>query len=160
MATLSNELRAVLVQDSFLENPKNVLKEKCLVLQNFSYECERMRNNSSDVYGASKPVILKFTIRVNSPSHARELYQRLALNGHNDFSILFNVTYDNNSRLAGYEDGMVVNGYVVRVEERYNSLLDESGVDKQMILDAEVLVRSTIYLGREEQSNLNSVFIH
>ena len=36
MATLSNELRAVLVQDSFLENPKNVLKEKCLVLQNFS----------------------------------------------------------------------------------------------------------------------------
>ena len=160
MATLSNELKAVMVQDNFLDNPKNVLKEKCLVLQNFSYECERIRNNSSDVYGASKPVILKFTIRVNSPSHAKELYQRLALNGHNDFSILFNVTYDNNSRLAGYEDGMVVNGYVVSVEERYNSLLDESGVDKQMILDAEVLVRSTIYLGREEQSNLNSVFIH
>ena len=149
MATLSNELRAVLVQDSFLENPKNVLKEKCLVLQNFSYECERMRNNSSDVYGASKPVILKFTIRVNSPSHARELYQRLALNGHNDFSILFNVTYDNNSRLAGYEDGMV-----------YSSLRDESGLDKQMELDVKVLVRSTIYLGREEQNNLKSIFIH
>ena len=160
MATLSNELKAVMVQDNFLDNPKNVLKEKCLVLQNFSYECERIRNNSSDVYGASKPVILKFTIRVNSPSHARELYQRLALNGHHEFSILFNVTFDSFQRLADYEDGMVVNGYVVRVEERYNSLLDESGVDKQMILDAEVLVRSTIYLGREEQSNLNSVFIH
>ena len=142
MATLSNELRAVLVQDSFLENPKNVLKEKCLVLQNFSYECERMRNN------------------VNSPSHARELYQRLALNGHNDFSILFNVTYDNNSRLAGYEDGMVVNGYVVSVEEKYSSLRDESGLDKQMELDVKVLVRSTIYLGREEQNNLKSIFIH
>lgn len=160
MATLSNELRAVLVQDSFLENPKNVLKEKCLVLQNFSYECERMRNNSSDVYGASKPVILKFTIRVNSPSHARELYQRLVQNGHNDFSILFNVTFDPFQRLASYEDGMVLNGYVVSVEERYNSLQDESGVDKQMILDVEVLVRSTVYLGREEQNNLNSVFIH
>ena len=138
MATLSNELRAVLVQDSFLENPKNVLKEKCLVLQNFSYECERMRNNSSDVYGASKPVILKFTIRVNSPSHARELYQRL----------------------AGYEDGRVVNGYVVSVEEKYSSLRDESGLDKQMELDVKVLVRSTIYLGREEQNNLKSIFIH
>ena len=57
MATLSNELKAVMVQDNFLDNPKNVLKEKCLVLQNFSYECERIRNNSSDVYGASKPVI-------------------------------------------------------------------------------------------------------
>jgi hypothetical protein len=119
-----------------------------------------MRNNSSDVYGASKPVILRFTIRVNSPSHARELYQRLALNGHNDFSILFNVTYDNNSRLAGYEDGMVVNGYVVSVEEKYSSLRDESGLDKQMELDVKVLVRSTIYLGREEQNNLKSIFIH
>ena len=160
MATLSNELRAVLVQDSFLENPKNVLKENCLVLQNFSYECERMRNNSSDVYGASKPVILRFTIRVNSPSHARVLYQRLALNGHNDFSILFNVTYDSNQRLADYEDGMVVNGYVVSVEEKYSSLRDESGLDKQMELDVELLVRSTIYLGREEQNNLKSIFIH
>ena len=160
MATLSNELKAVLVLDNFLDNPKNVMKEKCLVLQNFSYECERMRNNSSDVYGASKPVILKFTIRVNSPSHAKELYQRLALNGHNDFSILFNVTFDANQRLADYEDGMVVNGYVVSVEEKYNSLRDESGLDKQMILDVEVLVRSTVYMGREEQNNLKSVFIH
>ena len=84
MATLSNELKAVLFQENFLDNPKNVLKENCLVIQHFSYECERMRNNSSDVYGASKPVILKFSIRVNSPSHAREIYQRLALNGHFD----------------------------------------------------------------------------
>ena len=44
MATLSNELKAVMVQDNFLDNPKNVLKEKCLVLQNFSYECERARH--------------------------------------------------------------------------------------------------------------------
>ena len=160
MATLSNELKAVLFRENFLDNPRNVLKENCLVIQHFSYECERMRNNSSDGYGASKPVILKFTIRVNSPSHARELYQRLALNGHNDFSILFNVTYDNNSRLAGYEDGMVVNGYVVSVEEKYSSLRDESGLDKQMELDVKVLVRSTIYLGREEQNNLKSIFIH
>jgi hypothetical protein len=54
----------------------------------------------------------------------------------------------------------VVNGYVVSVEEKYSSLRDESGLDKQMELDVEVLVRSTIYLGREEQNNLKSVFIH
>ena len=160
MATLSNELKAVLFRENFLDNPKNVLKENCLVIQNFSYECERMRNNSSDVYGASKPVILKFSIRVNSPSHAREIYQRLALNGHFDYSILFNVTYDANLRLKDYDDGMVVNGYVVSVEEQYSSLQDDKGVDKQMLLEVKLLVRSTLYMGREEQNNLLSVFIH
>ena len=147
-------------RENFLDNPRNVLKENCLVIQNFSYECERMRNNSSDVYGASKPVILKFSIRVNSPSHAREIYQRLALNGHFDYSILFNVTYDANLRLKDYDDGMVVNGYVVSVEEQYSSLQDDKGVDKQMLLEVKLLVRSTLYMGREEQNNLLSVFIH
>lgn len=160
MATLSNELKAVMFRDNFLDNPRNVLKENCLVIQHFSYECERMRNNASDVYGASKPVILKFTIRVNSPSHAKEFYQRLALNGHYDYSILFNVTYDANQRLAGYEDGMVVNGYVVSVEEQYSSLQDDTGVDKQMMLNVKLLVRSTTYMGRERQNDLKSVFIH
>ena len=160
MATLSNELKAVLFRENFLDNPRNVLKENCLVIQNFSYECERMRNNSSDVYGASKPVILSFTIRVNSPLHARELYRRLALNGHYDYSILFNVTYDANQRMKDFEDGMVVNGYVVSLEERYSSLQDEAGVDKQMLLEVKMLVRSTTYMGRERQNDLTSVFIH
>ena len=159
MANLSNELRAVLYKENFLDNPKNVMKENCLVIQQFSYECERMRNSSSEVYGATKPVIMKFTIRVNSPSHAKELYQRLVLNGHYDYSILFNVTYDNNQRLLDYEDGMVVNGYVVSVVENYNSLKDDAGLDKQMMLDVELLVRSAVYLGREKQNNIVSVFI-
>ncbi len=160
MATLSNELRAVLFKDNFLDNPKNVMKENSMVIQQFSYECERLRNKSSDVYGATKPVIMKFTIRVNSPSHAKELYQRLVVSGHYEYSILFNVTYDANQRLLDYEDGMVVDGYVVSVVENYNSLKDEDGLDKQMMLDVELLVRSTLYLGREEQNNIKSVFIH
>lgn len=159
MAILSNELRAVMVPENFLDNPRNVLKENCLVIQQFSYECERMRNNNSDVYGATRPVIMRFTIRVNSPVHAKEFYQRLALNGHYDYSILFNVTYDANRRLADYEDGMVLNGYVVSVAENYNSLKDDDGLDKQMMLDVEVLVRSTTYLGRESQNNIKSIFI-
>ena len=36
MATLSNELKAVLFQENFLDNPRNVLKENCLVIQHFS----------------------------------------------------------------------------------------------------------------------------
>ena len=160
MANLSNELKAVIVPENFMDNPKNVLKENCMIVQQFSYNCERMRNNSSDVYGATKPVILRFTVRVNSPVHAKDFYQRLILNGHYDYSILFNVTFNAFKRMANFEDGMVVNGYIVSVVENYTSLKDGDGFDKQMMLEVEMLVRSTIYLGREEQNNLMSVFIH
>ena len=161
MATLySNELKAVVLQEDFLENPLNVMKEKCQTVQHFDYQCEHKRNESGEVYGATEPVILKFTIRVNSPHHAKVFYQRLMLSGHYEYSLLFNVTYDANQRLSDYEDGMIVDGYVVGVEERYTSQTGNAGSDKQMLLDIEVLVRSTIYLGREEQNNYKNVFIH
>ena len=51
MATLlSNELKAVVVPDNFLDNPINVLKENCLTVQHFDYECEHKRNDSEEEY--------------------------------------------------------------------------------------------------------------
>ena len=157
MATLlSNELKAVVVPDNFLDNPINVLKENCLTVQHFDYECEHKRNDSCEVYGATKPVILEFSIRVNSPRHARMFYRRLISNEHSCFSFLFNITYGANERMSGYDDGMVVDGYVVHVEETYTTKVDDNG-DKQMMLNVTLQVRSVIYLGRE--NNFKSTFI-
>ena len=108
-----------MVPDNFLDNPINVLKENCLTVQHFDYECEHKRNDSGEVYGATKPVILEFSIRVNSPRHARMFYRRLISNEHFCFSFLFNITYGANERMSGYDDGMVVDGYVVHVEETF-----------------------------------------
>ena len=63
----SNELRAVVFPNNFQESAAGVLKENCLTVQHFDYQCEHKRNESGEVYGATEPVILKFTIRVNSP---------------------------------------------------------------------------------------------
>ena len=157
MATLlSNELKAVVVPDNFLDNPINVLKENCLTVQHFDYECEHKRNDSGEVYGATKPVILEFSIRVNSPRHARRFYRRLISNERSCFSFLFNITYGANERMSGYDDGMVVDGYVVHVEETYTTKVDDGG-DKQMMLNVTLQVRSVIYLGRE--NNFKSTFI-
>ena len=41
----SNELKAIVVPEDFLENPKNVLKENCLVVQHFDYQAEHKRNS-------------------------------------------------------------------------------------------------------------------
>ena len=160
MATLySNELKAVVIADNFTDNPLNVLKEKCLTIQHFDYQCEHKRNASGDLYGVTNPVILKFTIRVNSPIHSRVFYQNLVANNCSDYSFLFNPTLNDYSRLSAYEDGLIVNAYVISVEENYNSNKNEAGQDQQIQLDVTLLVRSATYLGRDENSNFISAFI-
>lgn len=155
----SNELKAIVVPEDFLENPRNVLKENCLVVQHFDYVCEHRRNATGEVYGPTEPVMLKFTIRINSPRHAKVFYSNLLNNAPFNYSFLFNATFNANQRLANYEDGMVVNGYVVSVEENYSANKGVTGEEEQILLDVTLLTRSVTYVGREEQNNYTSVFI-
>lgn len=159
MATLySNELKALVVPEDFLENPMNVLKEHCLTIQHFDYQCEHKRNALGEVYGPTEPVILKFSVRVNSPRHAKVFYSNLLSNSYFNYSFIFNATFNANQRLAEYEDGMVINGYVVSVEENYSTDKRVTGEDEQILLDVTILARSVTYMGRENQNNYTSVF--
>jgi hypothetical protein len=67
------------------------------------------------------------------------------------------VTYGQNDRMSNYEDGMVIDGYVVHVEETYSTVVEDDGSDKQMLLNVTLQVRSVTYLGRE--NNFQSKFI-
>ena len=158
MGTLySNELKAVVVMENFLDNPMNILKENCMTVQHFNYECVHKRNDSGEIYGAVNPVMLDFVIRANSPRQARAFYKELVSNEHTNFSFLFNVTYNENQRLDTYEDGMVVNGYIVHIEEDYSSRTNQAGSSTQIELHVKLLARSVTYLGAD--NNYQSTFI-
>ena len=158
MATLySNELKAVVVMDNFLDNPMNILKENCMTVQHFNYECAQKRNDSGEIYGAVNPVMLDFVVRANSPRHARAFYKEIVSNEHTNFSFLFNVTYNENQRLENYEDGMVVNGYIVHIEEEYTSRTNQAGSSTQIELHVKILSRSVTYMGAD--NNFQSTFI-
>lgn len=158
MATLySNELKAVVVMENFLENPLNVMKENCMTVQHFNYECEHKRNEAGEIYGAINPVMLEFTVRVNSPRQAKAFYKEIVSNEHSNYSFLFNVKYNENQRLNTYEDGMVVNGYIVHIEENYTTAAQEDGSNTQIELSVKLLSRSVTYLGAD--NNYKSIFI-
>ena len=154
---LSNELKAVVALENILENAENVQKDKCQTVQCFDYECEMKRNNSDKVDGSSRPVILKFSVRINEGSQAKPYYERLMQNGHFYFSFLFNATFGKFQRLSNYDDGMVVDGFVVQVEEEYDSKKDPHDKSEQVRLDVKLMVRSVTYLGKDK--NITSKFI-
>lgn len=155
----SNELKAVVVADGMQDNMQNILKEKCLTVQHFDYHCEYNRNQNGEHFGSQQPAILNFTIRVNSISQVGVFYKNLVGTGYFEYTFLFNPHFGSNQRLSTYEDGMIINGYVVSVEEIFNSAKNKEDRDEQVILDIKILIRSVLYLGRDENSNLKSKLI-
>ena len=155
----SNEVKAIVVPENFLDNPANVLKDHCMTVLHFDYQCEHKLNASGEVYGATQPVVLKFTVRVNSPSHVRVFYRNLVTDGYFCYSFLFNASFNDNMRLADYEDGMVVEGSILSIEEKYSSLKNQKGEDEQILLNVKLLARSVTYMGMEENNHYQSVFI-
>ena len=59
--------------------------------------------------------------------------------------------------LNTYEDGMVVNGYIVHIEENYTTAAQQDGSNTQIELSVKLLSRSVTYLGAD--NNYKSIFI-
>ena len=73
---------------------------------------------------------------------------------HFPYSFLFNATFNASRRLSECQDAMVVTGYVVDVEETYESALSEDGEAEQMLINAKILMSNIKYLGRERNLQL------
>lgn len=152
MATLySNEQKAVVIVDNIIDSASVIYKNHCLEVQRFRYDCCRKLNQEGEIFGPMEPVILNFRIRVNSPAHSKEFYSSLVSKSRINLSFLFNTSYGMHERLEGYEDGLVVNGYITSVKETFNSAKNDKGQNSQMMLNIEVLVCSTVYMGTERR---------
>ena len=161
MATLlSNELKALVVLGNINEVPKSVLKESCLTVQSFDYECARKSTKSGDVDGAMNPVILSFSVRINDPEDAQKFFSEFSRNDISTFSFLFNATYDVFQRLSDYDNNMVCEGYVVGAEEVYQNSSSEADQYLQLLLNVKLLVSTITYSGQEDHQKLQGVFIN
>ena len=147
MLYYSDHLKAVLYPDSFLEVMENVEKRHCQTIQHFSYKCERNRNDAGFPYGNTIPTELQFTVKLGSPDDGKVFYQQMQQNEPFDHTFIFNATFDQNDRLSSYEDAMVVNGYVIDVEDDFTNAPTSEGSTEQMLIHVKLLVANIAYIG-------------
>lgn len=156
---LSNQLKTLLVMEDMLDNPMNVLRESCQVVQSFHYEARRKRNGNGDIYGPAESVLLDFTLRLTSAQQGRGFYAEMARPSHFPCSFLFNASFSENGRLCDYEDGLMVNGYVVDLREEFESAPESDGAAEQILLHVRMLVRNMTVLGMDGQNHYRMDFI-
>ena len=154
MPILSDFLNAVLYPGNLKENGWYTEKANCPVIQNFSYKCQRSRNDAGKLYGSTIPSELKFTIRLGKSEDSKTFYQQLTQNELSDHTFIFNATFDQDMRLKAFEDAMVVSGYVVDVKEDYDATETEDGTSQQILIQVTLLLSSVTYVGKEDNSKI------
>ena len=152
--SFSNFLRAVLFPGNVDADERNISKEKSLAVQHFSYSFARSRNDAGFPYGPTLPTELSFTLRLMGPDDAKLYYSRLKDNTPYTYTFLFNATYNSNMRLENYDDALVVDGFVVDVEDCFNTASAADGSTEQMLLKVKLLVNSFTYKGKENDKVL------
>ncbi len=154
MATLSNNIKAILIPEDFSEMAR-VSQDKCLTLQHFDYKCQRCRNEEGIPYGSTVSVILSCTIRTVEDLHV--YYDCLKKNTPQAFSFIFNATFDNQRILWDYEDAMIVDGYVIDIAEYFNSTTNEAGESEQILCNIKILLSNITYVGKSSNKTLSII---
>ena len=140
---MSKQLKAVMFLDDITEGIP-LRQEKGFTVQHFDYSCFRSRDKVGMPFGPSNASLMQITLKTISSDGYKELYQRLSSMDQFAFSMIFNASYDDFHILQDYEDAMIVNGYVVEIEELFDT------IDPQhngMILNMKILLHSLDYLG-------------
>ena len=110
--------------------------------------------NMNSIYGAWE-IDFQDAAYVNSP-----LFAITGKTGSGKSTILDAISfalYDQTDRIDTYEDGMVIDAFVVKVDQEYTTQHTGLDSDEQIMLHVKLLVRSITYLGTDK--NFTSTFI-
>lgn len=151
---ISNQLKAMLVVEDITEQGIQVRQGNCFTVQHFSYECRRRRNDAGTPYGPTLPAYLDFTVKVAYGDSGKVFFDRMQRTETFPYSFLFNASFNGMRRLSECEDAMVATGYIVDLEEFYESAPTSDGSAEQMLIRARLLISNLAYLGRERTLDL------
>ena len=146
----SNQLKAVLFLEDINEGIP-MRQEAGFTIQHFDYNCYRTRDKEGKPYGPSNASLMQVTVKTLSAAGYKELYNRLNSTDLYPFTLIFNAVYDSNKILKDYADAMVASGYIVEIEEKFDTI----GYKKEgMMLNMKILLQSLDYLGKRVNREL------
>ena len=144
MSLKVTELKAIVVMADLQNQDVSITSDKCMSVGHFDYCCFRNRDSKGRTYHDSAPAMLNFIVRFNSIEKAKQFYQQIQKNESGTLSFLFNASFSNGN-LDDYASAMVVNGFIVDIQEDFHSKVSSVQEDQQMIARVRMQVHSIIY---------------
>ena len=139
--TISNHIKALLFPED-IRNEEHPLQEKCFTVQHYQYTCSRNRNEIGTPCSFTNSVLLKCSLKTISDESGKIFYELMKSNRRYSFSFVFNATFNQYRRLDYCDDSMIVNGFIVDVQENLETI------------DISILLSDITYVGKESDKTL------
>ncbi len=155
MAYSNALLKALLVAEDVTQVKESITKDKCYVVQHFSYSSQRDRLASRMMVSMEDSSYVDFVIRIASTGTGKQFYQQMTETDSYAYSFLFNASFNGSGRLMDFDDVMVVKGFIVDMEEIISSNSQHDHDDTQVLMKVRLLLCNITYLGSETNQELN-----
>ena len=142
-------LKSYLVVGDMVESGVSLLSSTGFTVQEVHYDCSRKRNSRGFPYGPTQSACLYVTLKVASNESSKVFFDHMAENQPYAYSFLYDVSFSKMRQMSDFEDAMVAHGYVVDVEETYESSPNTNGAADQMLLRVKLLLTNITYIGRD-----------
>lgn len=133
-------------------------RDRCLLVQQYDYSLSRARDSSGLPYGDTSGSTLRVTINTSTNVNTRALYRLLGVNEPTQFSIVNNAMFDELGRLVDYDSAMVAEGYVVSLDEGYDSQM-RGGGNNNATMDICILCVAVQYVGERTMNENGQVCV-
>jgi len=144
---MNKEVKVLLSLEDLLDDNSKGLYDECHIVQHFSYESKRIRNNPKEIQWTEDSMLLSVSIRIMSSETGKILFKRMKEQEQYAYSFIFNGSFDDNNRLKSYDDMMVAKGYIVDLEEIFTNVESTEGTTEQMLLNVQLLLNSITFVG-------------
>lgn len=147
MTKISDNINAVLYLEDY-RLLRDVSSERCLIIQKYEYSMHRSRKDNGEIYD-NVPFgnVMTLTLSVGSADQLKPFYTRSMEFESSRFSVLFSTDFDKSGHLEDYRSSIVVDGYVVGVDEDFES--DPNKGDQSMLITVRILVQNMRFSNKE-----------
>lgn len=151
---LSNQLRVSLFIGGIEVSGMNIHQEDVSTVQTYHYDFKKGRNKMGVPVSDPSMAYLEIELRNNSQKITRHFLKELKHNTPYDYSLLFNITFDENRRLKEYENIIEARGYVVELEESFDNYSGEESKKGQTILTVKLLLTKLSFTNNFTDSSI------
>ena len=148
---LSNSLKAILYNEDYTAENSAPQRRDCYSVQQYRYDCRYPVDDNGRVTGQTRGVTLEMTVKILSPEQSKTFYKRLQSRESFSYTIFYNPVFDSSARLSKFDDCMLFQGYVVDIEEDFDTTPNSGGIDTQMLMKVRLLLTEIRFRSRNGQ---------
>lgn len=126
MQNTATNLKALFIPED-IQSRMKIYQNECISIEKYSYSLQKSRRDNGLPYpAATSGSVLSVTMSIGSRNSIKKFYERLHdKTSPNPYTVVFDANFSDKNTLENYNSAFILSGYVIAVDEDYNSASEE-----------------------------------